>query len=47
MLLNRFVSGANTADVKGVKGILVPELEKMVRIEVRGCSRLEHIQPTC
>lgn len=33
MILNCFVSSANTADVKGAKVVLAPVLEVMVRIE--------------
>ena len=33
MVLNCFVSAANTADVKGAKAALAPVLEEMVRIE--------------
>jgi len=33
MVLNCFVSAANTADVKGAKVVLAPVLEAMVRIE--------------
>ena len=33
MVLNCFVSSANTADVKGAKAALAPVLEAMVRIE--------------